>query len=338
MEQAYERYSRQMLFKPIGEEGQKKLNEQTVLVVGVGALGTVLANHLVRAGVGRIRIVDRDYVEQSNLQRQMLFDEEDVKNHLPKAIAAKEKLSKINSDVKVEAIVANASIENIESLMEEVDLVLDGTDNFKTRFLLNDSCFKNGIPFAYGGAVSARGMSALFIPSQTPCLRCFIDNGETQGQTCDTIGVISPVVDIVASYQVVEAMKFLIGDLKALRNTLRTFDLWGNHQYDMKMVKPKEDCPTCQKAEYPALHASEDDITTLCGRETVQIQRQSKMDLTEWAERLERVAEVKKTPFLIRVQLVEGERIVIFPDGRILIQGTEDLTRAKSLYSKYIGD
>jgi molybdopterin-synthase adenylyltransferase len=338
MEQAYERYSRQMLFKPIGEEGQKKLNEQTVLVVGVGALGTVLANHLVRAGVGRVRIVDRDYVEQSNLQRQMLFDEEDVKNHLPKAIAAKEKLSKINSDVEVEAIVANASIENIDSLMEEVDLVLDGTDNFKTRFLLNDSCFKNGIPFAYGGAVSARGMSALFIPSQTPCLRCFIDNGETQGQTCDTIGVISPVVDIVASYQVVEAMKFLIGDHKALRNTLRTFDLWGNHQYDMKMAKPKEDCPTCQKSEYPALHASEDDITTLCGRETVQIQRQSKMDLTEWTERLERVAKVKKTPFLIRVQLVEGERIVIFPDGRILIQGTEDLTRAKSLYSKYIGD
>ncbi|ADC50842.1 thiamine/molybdopterin biosynthesis ThiF/MoeB-like protein [Alkalihalophilus pseudofirmus OF4] len=338
MENTYERYSRQMLFQPIGESGQKKLSDQKVLVIGVGALGTVLSNHLVRAGVGMVRIVDRDYVEQSNLQRQMLFDEEDVAKHLPKAIAAKEKLKRINSDVEVDAIVCDASIENIDSLMDGVDLVLDGTDNFKTRFLLNDACFKKGIPFAYGGAVSARGMSALFIPGETPCLRCFIDHGETQGQTCDTIGVISPIVDIVASYQVVEAMKYLVGDKKALRNTLRTFDLWGNHQYDMKMTKAKEGCPTCQKKEYPALHASGDLITTLCGRETVQIQREHKIDLNEWSERLERVAEVKKTPFLLRVQLTEGEKFVLFPDGRVLIQGTEDIARAKSLYSKYIGD
>ncbi|WP_100372446.1 ThiF family adenylyltransferase [Bacillus sp. FJAT-45037] len=334
----YERYSRQMLFQPIGESGQQKLSEKTVLIVGVGALGTVLANHLVRAGVGRVRIVDRDYVEQSNLQRQMLFDEEDVIKHAPKAIAAKEKLEKINSDVTIEAFVSDVSVETIDPLIDGIDLILDGTDNFKTRFLLNDISYKHGIPFAYGGAVSARGMSALFIPGQTPCLRCFIDHGETQGQTCDTIGVISPVVDIVASYQVTEALKYLVGDILALRNTLRTFDLWNNHQYDMNMNSSKEQCKTCVEKKYPALKATDEEVTTLCGRETVQIQRKSKVDLEEWASRLERVANVKKTPFLLRVQLDEGERMVLFPDGRVLIQGTEDVSRARSLYSKYIGD
>ncbi|WP_332632105.1 ThiF family adenylyltransferase [Halalkalibacter flavus] len=332
-----ERYSRQMRFSPIGEVGQKELTNKSVLIVGVGALGTVLANHLVRAGVGLVRLVDRDYVEMSNLQRQMLFDETDVNESLPKAVAAENKLKAINSSVKIEGIVTDVTAENLPQLLEGIDLVLDGTDNFRTRFLLNDMCFKLGLPFAYGGAVSARGMSALFIPGKTPCLRCFINPGEGTGQTCDTIGVISPVVDIVASYQVVEVLKYLVNDEQALRGTLRSFDLWKNHQFDLKMENSKKECPTCQKKEYPSLFEEEDHVTTLCGRETVQIQRNEPINLEVWAKKLEPVAEVKKTPFLLRVQLQEGERLVLFPDGRVLVQGTEDISRAKTLYSKYIG-
>ncbi|MDT8861729.1 ThiF family adenylyltransferase [Alkalihalobacillus sp. MEB130] len=332
-----ERYSRQMRFSPIGEKGQKELAGKSVLIVGVGALGTVLANHLVRAGVGLVRLADRDYVEMSNLQRQMLFDEKDVNESLPKAVAAEQKLKAINSAVKIEAYVTDVTMDNLPSLLEGIDIVLDGTDNFRTRFLLNDMCFKYGIPFAYGGAVSSRGMSALFIPGKTPCLRCFINPGEGTGQTCDTIGVISPVVDIVASYQVVEVLKYLVGDESSLRGTLRSFDIWKNHQFELKMDKAKPSCPTCQKHEYPALVEEEDHVTTLCGRETVQIQRKEEFDLNVWAKKLESISEIKLTPFLLRVHLHEGEKLVLFPDGRVLVQGTEDISRAKTLYSKYIG-
>ncbi|MGO4887168.1 ThiF family adenylyltransferase [Anaerobacillus sp. MEB173] len=338
MDKQFERYSRQMLFSPIGKEGQQQLAHKKVLIVGMGALGTVLANHLVRAGIGHVRFVDRDYVEKSNLQRQMLFDEEDVIASHPKAVAAEQKLRKINSDVTVEGIVADVTVQNIEKLIDGVDLVLDGTDNFQTRFLINDACYKFGIPFVYGGAVSSRGMSAIFIPGKTPCLRCFIGGGDTSGQTCDTIGVISPVVDIVASFQVVEALKFLVGDQSAQRTSLLTFDVWKHHMYEMKFSAPKQDCPTCQRKEYPALTAqAEDQITSLCGRETVQIQIGETLDLELWAERLKVVAQVTKTPFLIRAELPEGERLVLFPDGRTLVQGTEDVTRAKTLYARYIG-
>lgn len=331
------RYSRQMRFAPIGEDGQEKLYTKSVLVVGVGALGTVIANHLVRSGVGHVRIVDRDYVELSNLQRQMLFDEKDVEAHLPKAIAAKRKLRAINSDVYVEGIVADVTTATLPKLMAGVDLVLDGTDNFETRFLLNDMCFKEGIPFVYGGAVSGRGMTALFIPEKTPCLRCFISEGGGTGETCDTVGVISPVVDIVASYQAVEAIKYLLDDKRSLRNTLRSFDVWHNNDFDMKFSNNKKDCPTCQLQKYPALNEQTNDATTLCGRETVQITHSGQLDLSLWTERLQDVADVTVTPFLLRADLEEGERLVMFPDGRVLIQGTEDITRARTIYSKYIG-
>lgn len=336
--QSLERYSRQIRFSPIGEKGQVSLKEKSVLVVGVGALGTVIANHLVRAGIGHVRIVDRDYVELSNLQRQMLFDEDDVKESLPKAIAAERKLRAINSEVTVEGIVTDVTASTLPALLKGVDLVLDGTDNFQTRFLLNDICFKEGIPFSYGGVVGARGMTAFFIPGKTPCLRCLINQGAGSGETCDTVGVISPVVDLVSSYQTIEAMKFLLSDEKALRGTLRSFDVWGNHQFDLKLTTPKKECPTCQLKEYPALSEEKDEATTLCGRETVQIQRNDTFDLNTWAARLETIAEVKKTPFLLRIRLEEGERMVLFPDGRVLVQGTEDITRARSLYSKYIGN
>ncbi|HHW36928.1 MAG TPA: thiazole biosynthesis adenylyltransferase ThiF [Bacillales bacterium] len=334
----FTRYSRQMLFSPIGEEGQKKLTNSSVLIVGMGALGTALANHLVRAGIGHVRFIDRDYVEKSNLQRQMLFDEDDVASALPKAIAAKKKLSKINSDIKVEAIVGDASSKNIDELIDGIDIVLDGTDNFQTRFLLNDACFKYRIPFVYGGAVSSRGMSAIFVPDETPCLRCFISATDQGGQTCDTIGVISPIVDIVASLQVVEVIKFLVGDVKSRRKSLLTLDIWNNYRYDMTFSTPKTDCPTCQKKEYPALNLAEKDIiTVLCGRETVQIQAEQGFNLEIWADRLKPIGNVQKTPFLLKVELPEGERLVLFPDGRTLVQGTEDQVRAKTLYSRYIG-
>ncbi|MFC5704118.1 ThiF family adenylyltransferase [Cohnella faecalis] len=333
------RYSRQMLFAPIGEDGQRKLKSSAVCIVGMGALGTVLANHMVRAGVGLVRFVDRDYVEQSNLQRQMLYDEEDVHNGYPKAIAAEKKLRKINSDVRLEAIVADVTVHNIESLLQGMDLVLDGTDNFQTRFLLNDACFRMGIPFTYGGAVSSRGMSAILVPGSTPCLRCMIQSADANGQTCDTIGVISPVVDIVASYQAVEALKYLVDADGQRRNSLVTFDLWNNHYYEMKLAEPRNNCPCCQLKVYPALNTTEQDSAiSLCGRGTVQMAGSGPLDLELWRQRLE-PATVKVTvnAYLLRAELPDGERLVLFPDGRVFVQGTDDVVRAKTLYARYIG-
>jgi len=334
-----ERYSRQMLFAPIGEAGQRKLKGSAVCIVGMGALGTVLANHMVRAGVGHVRFVDRDYVEKSNLQRQMLYDEEDVQHVYPKVVAAEKKLKKINSSVRLEAIVADVTAHNIEELLEGMDLVLDGTDNFHTRFLLNDACFKLGIPFTYGGAVSSRGMSAIFVPGETPCLRCFIKTGDAGGQTCDMIGVIAPVVDMVGSYQAVEALKYLVGDNKQRRKSLVTFDLWQNQYYEMKLGEPDKSCPCCQLKQYPALDLSgENTVLSLCGRETIQIAGSGTLDLEVWRQRLEPVAvKVNLNPFLLKAELPEGERLVLFADGRVLVQGTDDFVRAKTLYARYIG-
>ncbi|RKN84741.1 thiazole biosynthesis adenylyltransferase ThiF [Paenibacillus ginsengarvi] len=333
------RYSRQMLFKPIGPDGQTRLGERAVLIVGMGALGTVLANHMVRAGVGIVRFVDRDYVEASNLQRQMLYDEDDAAASLPKAVAARQRLSRINSGVRLEAVVADATVDNIGELLEGIDLVLDGTDNFQTRYLLNDACFRSGIPFVYGGSVASRGMSAIFVPGETACLRCLIQPSDGAGETCDTIGVIAPVVDIVASYQAAEALKYLVGASAANRCSLVTLDIWHNHYYEMKLPSPSSECPVCSGGRYPALEREEaaDSATSLCGRETVQIKARSMFDLDEWRGRLEKVAVVRANPFLLKAELPEGERLVLFPDGRALVQGTEDPIRAKTLYARYIG-
>ncbi|MEF3307269.1 ThiF family adenylyltransferase [Paenibacillus sp. GYB003] len=338
-EERTSRYSRQMLFKPIGPDGQRALGERAVLIVGMGALGTVLANHMVRAGVGTVRFVDRDYVESSNLQRQMLYDEDDAASLTPKAIAAQRRLSRINSGVKLEAVVADATASNIDELMDGIDLVLDGTDNFQTRYLLNDACFKYGVPFVYGGSVASRGMSAIFVPGETACLRCLIEPTESAGETCDTIGVIAPIVDIVASYQAVEALKHLVGDSKSRRPSLATLDVWHNHYYEMKLPPSRPDCPVCGGTHYPALDMTEEagDATSLCGRETVQIRARGSFDLEEWRIRLEQVADVRANPFLLKAELPEGERLVLFPDGRTLVQGTEDPVRAKTLYARYIG-
>ncbi|ASK63191.1 thiamine biosynthesis protein ThiF [Virgibacillus phasianinus] len=332
------RYSRQLLFHPIQHSGQEKLQKSSVLIVGLGALGTVICNHLVRAGVGRVRIIDRDYVELSNLQRQMLYDEEDVKEALPKAVAAKSKLKKINSSTVIDAIVGNVTAENIDPLLDGIDVVMDGTDNLSTRFILNDGCFKHQIPFSYGGVVSSRGMQAFFIPDKTPCLRCLIQESANDGQTCDTVGVIAPAVDMVSSLQVTETIKYLTGNEKVLRNTLRTFDIWVNNQYDINLSKPKKDCPTCQNREFPSLRRkAEDEETVLCGRNTVQIHQRKALDLKKWQKKLMPVASVKQTPFLLKAQFDDEISFVLFPDGRVLVQGTEDTITARSWYDRYIG-
>ncbi|WP_096434662.1 ThiF family adenylyltransferase [Alteribacter populi] len=339
MRDDWNRYSRQVLFEPVGEKGQELLSEKKVFIVGMGALGTVLANHFVRAGVGHVAFADRDYVEKSNLQRQMLFDEADVESMLPKAAAAETKLKRFNSSIVITGHVTDVTAENAEELVMGADVVVDGTDNFETRFLINDVCFKHGIPFVYGGAVSSRGMQATFLPEKdSPCLRCVVSPGASTGQTCDTVGVLSPVVDLVASYQAMEAIKILTGNIDEIRETLASFDLWKNEQFNMKLRK-KSECPTCGEKVFPSLsaQASKERISTLCGRDTVQIQSDQSFDLHNWAKRLEPVGEVKKTPFLVRVTIEDGERLVLFPDGRTLIQGTEDVTRAKSLFAKYIG-
>ncbi|HLR08026.1 MAG TPA: ThiF family adenylyltransferase [Bacillota bacterium] len=332
------RYSRQMLFSPVGEKGQEEISNSTVLIVGAGALGTVISSHLVRAGVGKIRLIDRDYVELSNLQRQMLFDEADVKKALPKAIAAKNKLEEINSNVIIEAIVSHVNHENISAFVQDVDVILDGTDNFTTRYLLNDISFKHNIPYAYGGIVSSRGMTAFFLPNETPCLRCMVKTGAGNGQTCDTVGVISPAVDMVASLQVTEALKYLTGNHVYLRRSLTTFDLWTNRRYDIQFSEPDPHCPTCSQQTYPALmpkaHHQE---TVLCGRNTVQIHQKNEIDLVKWEKQLANISTVKRTPFLLKAQFPEDMSLVLFPDGRVLVQGTEDIVQARTWYDKYIG-
>lgn len=336
MDELFARYSRQILFSPIGKEGQERLQRSAVLIVGMGALGTAVANHLVRAGVGHVKFVDRDFVEMSNLQRQMLFDEDDAEQALPKAVAAERKLKKINSEIEIEGVVLDVTAENIETLLEGIDVVIDGTDNFATRFLLNDAAFKKGIPYVYGGVVGSRGMSAMFIPNQTACLRCLIDE-DASGETCDTVGVISPIVDMIASLEANEAIKYLVGS-KQLRNTLMTIDIWNNRVVELNITRVKTDCLTCQKKEYPSLSVREDRfVTTLCGRETIQIKGKNPISLEDWAKRLNKVGKVKQTPFLLQVFLPEGEKLTLFPDGRALIHGTDDAARAKTLYSRYIG-
>lgn len=334
-----ERYSRQILFTPIGEKGQEKLLQSTVLIIGAGALGTAISNHLVRSGIGTIRIVDRDYVELSNLQRQILFDEEDAKSFQPKAIAIKEKLQKINRNINIEAYVDHVSIHNIQKFTENVDVIMDGTDNFQTRYLLNDIAFKNNIPFSYGGVVSSRGMSAFFLPTKTPCLRCVVKQQENHaGETCDTVGVISPAVHMVTSIQVAEVLKYLTNNSPKLKNALVTFDVWNNDYMEIKFNKSDPNCLTCQQKSYPSLQlTATEEETVLCGRNTVQIHRKDQIDLNEWENRLKRVATTKLTPFLLQVTFTNGMKFVMFEDGRVLVQGTDDVVKARTWYDRYIG-
>jgi len=343
MEMNDRRYSRQHLFPPIGKKGQVKLGKSRVAIVGMGALGTALANHMVRAGIGYVRLIDRDFVEYSNLQRQMLFDEKDAEQSLPKAIAAKQKLNQINAAVVIDAHIADLTWKNAEDLLSDVDLILDGTDNFEVRYLMNDVAVKYHIPWIYGGAVSSRGMTAVIIPEITPCYRCLFPEPPAPGttETCDTAGVIGPIIHIVAAYQATEALKLLLDDHEHLSRTLRSFDLWQNEYAEINIKHAKNDhCPVCANHQYDYLHPKQktDRVASLCGSDTVQISPAQKMqlDLKQLGNKLRTVGKVEQTPFLIRFY-IDDYQLTIFPDGRIMVHGTNDKVTAKNLYAKYIG-
>lgn len=337
-----ERYSRQILFSPIGEKGQEQIRKKHILVVGAGALGTANAEMIARAGIGKLTIVDRDYVEWSNLQRQQLYIEEDAQNRIPKAVAANLHLKKINSEVEVHSYVEDVTSANIEELAEGVDLIIDATDNFETRLLINDVALKHEIPWIYGGCVGSYGLSFTIIPHETPCLHCLLKHIPFDGMTCDTVGVISPIVSMVASHQTSEALKLLVGDEENRRGKLVSFDLWKNQYSSINMDRLKNNaCPTCgTNPVYPYLTAEmETKAAVLCGRDTVQIRpsETKQFSFAQVAERVKPLADAfLENPFLMSFTFGE-HRIVLFKDGRALIHGTKDISEAKKIYHRYVG-
>ncbi|NHM30151.1 thiazole biosynthesis adenylyltransferase ThiF [Neobacillus terrae] len=338
------RYSRQILFPGIGKEGQEKIRSKHVLIIGAGALGSGNAEVLARAGTGKITIIDRDYVEASNLQRQQLYTEEDVAEKLPKAAAAEKRLKAINSDVEVAAIIGDATPEFLEELIQGVDLIVDATDNFETRMAMNDVSQKYNVPWIYGACVGSYGMSFTIIPGKTPCLNCLLRSIPLQGLTCDTGGIIGPAVQMVIAHQTAESLKILAEDWEAVRTAFVSFDLWRNEYSSIKMSRAKyEGCLSCgENRTYPYLEAENMMKTTvLCGRDTVQIRPsvQGEIPLKELAGQLSSLGyEVKGNPYLISVDLADsGERMVIFKDGRALVHGTKDLIHAKSVYQRIMG-
>jgi molybdopterin/thiamine biosynthesis adenylyltransferase len=337
-----DRHSRQELFPPIGKDGQAKIRSKHVLLIGAGALGSGNAEVLTRAGVGRLTIVDRDYVEASNLQRQQLYTEEDVREKLPKAAAAFKRLQAIDSSVHVHPIIGDASVEMLEELVGDVDLIIDATDNFETRMLINDISQKHRIPWIYGACVASFGMSFTIIPGETPCLNCLLSTIPIQGMTCDTGGIIGPTVQMVIAHQSAEALKILVEDWEAVRTAFVSFDLWRNQYSSMKMGRAKKPhCLSCgEEPTYPYLDAESFTKTTvLCGRDTVQIRppKEQELVLSELAEQLKRLGyEVKGNPYLLSVEWDE-HRLVVFKDGRALIHGTKDMTQAKAIYQRILG-
>ncbi|HIE23861.1 MAG TPA: NAD(P)H-binding protein [Candidatus Korarchaeota archaeon] len=333
-----ERYSRQIVLPEMGSEGQKKLSESSVFIIGCGALGSAAAQLLTRAGIGKIRVVDRDFVELSNLQRQIIYDEGDVKSGYPKAIVCAEKLRKINSSIEVEAIVDDVNPQNIEKLIEGFDLIIDGLDNFETRFLINDAALKQEIPWIYAAAISTHGMTMNIIPGETACLRDLIDTPPPPGSlpTCETAGILNSVPTAIASIEVTEAIKILLGkDFK--KNEALFWDLWNGDILKIR-VSRREDCPACVRGEYEFLAGKGSKTVTLCGANAVQVRpdKRANLNLKSLGERLQRIGRVRLTPYVLYFD-IDSYEISIFPDGRAIIKGTTDENIARSLYSKYIG-
>jgi adenylyltransferase/sulfurtransferase len=336
------RYSRQVLFSGIGARGQERIMNSRVALVGCGALGTVQASLLTRAGVGTLRIIDRDFVEESNLQRQILFDEEDVRAVLPKAVAAERKLRSANSLVNVEGIVEDVHASSIERLLGGFDLIVDATDNFDARFLVNDFAVKNRIPWVYGACVGSYGLTFPILPGDTACLRCVFENAPPAGisPSCDTAGVIGPIVSVIAGMQAAEALKILSGARDQVSRRIFSIDLWDNRREAVDLPPPNPDCPCCGRQEFPYLDGSlGSDVTTLCGRNSVQIRRRdgTHIDLDDLAERLGPIGRLEKNRFLLRAE-IDGYQLTVFGDGRAIINGTYDMAVAKSLYARYIGN
>ncbi|HEY6770473.1 MAG TPA: ThiF family adenylyltransferase [Candidatus Sulfotelmatobacter sp.] len=357
-----ERYSRQILFPGIGAEGQRRLANGRVAVVGCGATGSALAGLLARAGVGTLRIIDRDYVEASNLQRQSLFDETDAAESLPKAIAARQKIAAFNSAIVVESKVDDLVPENIEAMLEGMQLILDGTDNFETRYLINDYAVKNSIPWIYAAAVGSYCATMNVIPGETACLACiFPESPKGMVETCETAGILNSAVNLVASVAATEALKFLVGvnisgaetsiqgeSLNVAqkrcatqnhpRRTLLSFDLWNNQHAEISAAQPRSDCLVCGGREFVHLAGKARPHITLCGRNSVQIhERHRVVDFAELGERLEPHGQVRHNEFVLKFWR-EPYEITLFPDGRAIIKGTNDAAVARSLYARYVGN
>lgn len=334
-----DRYSRQVLFQSVGELGQRKIRRKHVLILGCGALGTGNAETLVRAGIGKLTIIDRDYVESSNLQRQQLFREQDAIDQIPKAIAGKYRLNQINSDVQIDAYVMDATAENLLPLLKGVDLVIDATDNFDVRFMINDLLQKQQINWIFGSCVGSMGMSYAIIPGRTPCINCILHTMPLSGATCDSVGIISPAVQMVVAHQTSEALKFLVGDHKSLRSRLVIFDLWNNQYQTIKVDRAKkEDCPTCGvNPSFPYLkYESQTKSEVLCGRNTVQIRAGQEFHLEDLATRLQKLGQIKKNQYLVSLEY-QSHRFMFFKDGRTLIHGTNSIDNAKKMYYQIMG-
>jgi adenylyltransferase/sulfurtransferase len=331
-----------MRFPGIGAEGQGKLLASRALVVGCGALGSVIANTLSRAGVGKLRIVDRDFLELNNLQRQVLYDEEDVAAGLPKAIAAANRLAKINSEIELEPIVADVDHTNIERLLEGVDCLVDGTDNFETRFLLNDAAVKRTVPWIYGGCLAAEGQTLTILPGQTPCLRCLMPDPPPPGTTptCDSAGILGTIIGVIASMEANEALKILSGHPESISRTWTVLDLWENTLRQIKLDAARTpDCPCCGRRQFPWLAGERGGHTAvLCGRNAVQLSFPGRdaVSLDQLAEKLSAVGQVTKNKYLVRAAIGDYQ-VTVFPDGRAVIGGTEDIAEARSVYAKYVG-
>lgn len=337
-EQDRARYLRQIIFSGLGEAGQEKLLAARVLVVGCGATGSVIASTLARAGIGFLKIADRDFVELNNLQRQVLYDESDVSSRTPKAIAAAQKLGRINSTIQIQPCVTDANAENIEDLIADVDLVLDGTDNFETRYLVNDACVKQNKPWIYGGAVSSYGATITIVPHSTACFRCVFRNAPPAGTlpTCDTAGVIAPIVNVMGSLVSAEAIKLISGSGE--RNAgLIHIDLWEN-TFDTVEIARRTDCPCCVEHHFEYLDGTHDGAAFLCGRNAIQIRPVQKhaLDLAQLAQRLTPLGRVTQNEYLVQFSLDDFD-LTIFPDARAIVQGTQDTSVARSVYAKYVG-
>jgi adenylyltransferase/sulfurtransferase len=337
-----DRYSRQILFEGIGKEGQRRLLASRVLIVGCGALGTAQAEALARAGVGTLRLADRDFVESSNLQRQTMFTERDASERLPKAIACATHLREINSEITVEAEIVDANYSNIERLIGDCDVVLDGTDNFSTRYLINDACVKHDVNWIYGAAVGSYGVTMTIRPHESPCLRCVFPEAPPAAgaATCDTAGIIMPIISIVAAVQVTEALKLLTSQPESLHKSLKQFDVWRNEWRSIRIGARVADCLTCGLGCFESLETQNREFAAvLCGRHAVQVlpSRPVQVDLLALSQRLESAGEVRANAYLLRFRTGDYE-MTVFQDARSIIRGTDDIATARSLYAKYIGN
>jgi molybdopterin-synthase adenylyltransferase len=336
-----ERYSRQILFAGIGAEGQESMFRASAVVVGCGAMGTAVANLLVRAGIGSLRLIDRDFVETSNLQRQALYEESDARENLPKAVAAERRLRAINSSARIEGIVADVTAKNARELLAGFPLVLDGTDNFETRLLINDTAIALSAPWIYAAAVASAGVTMTILPGETACLACLLESGESAAgaaeETCDTSGILNAAVNVIASIEAAEAMKILIGKRNELHGRLISFDVWKN-SYRYIRVARNPDCRACVRREFRYLDGEVQPHVTMCGRDSVQIHERSRdLDLAHLSRRLAATAsEIRGNNFLLRFR-VNSYEITVFPDGRAIFKGTRDPAVARSLYARFIG-